>query len=668
MAGLRGNVAEARLISFPLSTVALTPSSPSLAHLNVSSILDFHSISLLSLYASQESPLLSAMAVRLAAGGDTSTQDGFNYPTSWWQVSMWLTFAPDLTPRNAATFTRVRHVLHASSGDSREPERGGPRKWQSDPHLASPIFEQEKGEKHGKGEKEGPGATQDGAFPRSWLANFSQEELLLSQAFADYWQEEAVSAMQHSWRGYKLFAWGHDELLPLSKKHKDWIGAGVTLIDSLSTLWLMGLHEEFRQGEAWVRQYLDLDKAGRGSVFEITIRLLAGLLSAHALSGSRVFLDKAKDLGMRLLQGFVTPAGFFLREIVLGNGTAVLDTEAPILSEQGSIQLEMRYLSYLTKDNRFQRAADRALRAIRKAAEASEVHLLPCRLSKTDPPLFSGYKISMSSESDSYYEYLLKQYIQTNETEQHFLDGWVSAVRDMFEYLTSETKVSRLLFLFEVEGPARHFFHHHLTCFVPGMVLLGVHVLEKDHNRQLWSGMNVTAAELARWRSQAHGLARTCYHMYARSPTGVGPEFVRLKPEMEMEDKEDLTYPARGAHYLLRPEAVESLYYLHYFTGDPRYRVWGAAMLQAILTHCKTDVAFAALEAVTEVPPKRLDQMESFWTAETLKYFFMLFAQPTHPDAASGPQTGWLDLSKWVLTTEAHPFPILQNFSRAPFV
>ncbi|CAM9913317.1 unnamed protein product, partial [Hapterophycus canaliculatus] len=100
-------------------------------------------------------------------------------------------------------------------------------------------------------------------------------------------------AMQHAWKGYEEFAWGADELAPRGKKAKQsWGDMGVTLVDSLDTLWLMGMKEEFWKARDWVKNSLSFSKAGDVSVFETTIRELGGLLSAYDLSRDDIFRTK----------------------------------------------------------------------------------------------------------------------------------------------------------------------------------------------------------------------------------------------------------------------------------------------------------------------------------------------------------------------------------------
>ena len=102
-------------------------------------------------------------------------------------------------------------------------------------------------------------------------------------------QQAVVKAMQWAWKGYKQFSWGHDELHPVSRSSGEWFGLGLTLIDALDTLWLMGLEKEFGEAREWVRTSLSagLSKSQDVNLFETTIRVLGGLLSTYALSTDR---------------------------------------------------------------------------------------------------------------------------------------------------------------------------------------------------------------------------------------------------------------------------------------------------------------------------------------------------------------------------------------------
>ena len=107
-------------------------------------------------------------------------------------------------------------------------------------------------------------------------------------------QQAVVEMFRHAWKGYTQFAWGKDELLPLTKKGTTSYGMGLTIIDSLDTMWLMGLTEEFQKARDWVAQSLDIAGNHREvSLFETNIRVLGGLLAAYHLSNDGIFLEKA---------------------------------------------------------------------------------------------------------------------------------------------------------------------------------------------------------------------------------------------------------------------------------------------------------------------------------------------------------------------------------------
>lgn len=169
-------------------------------------------------------------------------------------------------------------------------------------------------------------------------------------------------AMEHAWSAYERYAWGRDELKPLSKRgHDNWGGMGVTLVDSLDTLWLMGMKDEFWRGRDWVRDHLTFENTGQVSFFETTIRELGGLLAAYDLSGDDTFLTKAKDLGDRLSHAFDTPSG-------LPKGQVNLHTGSPgggwtgsnsVLAEIGTVQVEFNYLSEKTGDPKYSKMANK---------------------------------------------------------------------------------------------------------------------------------------------------------------------------------------------------------------------------------------------------------------------------------------------------------------------
>ena len=106
-------------------------------------------------------------------------------------------------------------------------------------------------------------------------------------------QEEVIGAFKHAWKAYKMYAWGKDELKPVSKNSNEWFNLGLTLVDALDTMWLMGLTEEFSEAREWVEKEMVIAQDKDVNLFETTIRVLGGLLSAFHLTNDTVFLDRA---------------------------------------------------------------------------------------------------------------------------------------------------------------------------------------------------------------------------------------------------------------------------------------------------------------------------------------------------------------------------------------
>merc|ERR1719199_1923555 len=127
----------------------------------------------------------------------------------------------------------------------------------------------------------------------------------------------------------------------------------------------MGLSSEFEEAAKWVENKLDFDNSDEEvSVFELIIRALGGLLGAHSLSRRPTFLTRATELAERLLPALNTSSGLPLPKWNIARGSGTPSTEPTILAEAGSMQLELRYLTEHTGDQRFQRAGDNSMTAI----------------------------------------------------------------------------------------------------------------------------------------------------------------------------------------------------------------------------------------------------------------------------------------------------------------
>jgi len=434
-----------------------------------------------------------------------------------------------------------------------------------------------------------------------------------------------VAAMRHSWAGYRRYAWGRDELRPLSKGYTNWDcsasscrSLGLTMIDGLDTLWVMGLKKEFQEAVDYIAANLTFDHDMKVSVFETTIRFLGGLLSAYDLSGKAVLLQRATDLGDRLVKAWTTSVCPFPL-INLQTGQAAQWGWAGgsfILAEVASLQLELRVLSLRTRNPMYDEKGTAVLRALH-GRQKDFGGLLPTML-RADGS-FAGSSVSLGAFGDSAYEYLLKLWV---------LNGDQQAL-EMFR--AAKAAIVKRMLIHTPKGTAVGFLNNqmlrreteHLTCFAGGMFAMAYHYGVGDE------------ADL----QTAKDLAAFCHNMH-RTPTGLPPDTVTVLP--------DGGFRATNPKYILRPETVETYFYLWRVTKDPKYRDWGWELLEACNKHLRVEAGYAGARDVGAIggPSYELnDKMESFWLAETLKYLYLLFSDDTV-----------LPLDEYVFNTEAHPF------------
>src|SRR5882724_2807100 len=152
----------------------------------------------------------------------------------------------------------------------------------------------------------------------------------------------------HAWNNYERYAWGHDALRPLSKTPHDWYGQSLlmTPVDALDTLILMKLDADVAKAKALIVNELSFDRDIYVKNFEITIRLLGGLLSSYQLTGDKRLLHLAEDLGDRLLPVFDSPTGMPYRYVNLKSGKVRGAESNP--AETGTLLIEFGTLAKLT--------------------------------------------------------------------------------------------------------------------------------------------------------------------------------------------------------------------------------------------------------------------------------------------------------------------------------
>ncbi len=253
----------------------------------------------------------------------------------------------------------------------------------------------------------------------------------------------------HAWGGYKQYAWGHDELQPLTKSYRDWYAptkgtkgpaAGepgsasllMTPVDALDTMVLMGLNDEADKARELIDTKLSFDKDIYVKNFEITIRLLGGLLSSYQLTGDKRLLDLANDLGTRLLPAFNSPTGMPYVFVNLKTGATKGVESNP--AEIGSLLIEFGTLSKLTGKPVYYDKAKRALLEVydRRSPIGLVGSSINVETGKWIDPVSH-----ISGGIDSYYEYLLKCSIlfHDNDCEQM----WKTSIAALNKYVADPT-------------------------------------------------------------------------------------------------------------------------------------------------------------------------------------------------------------------------------------
>jgi len=472
------------------------------------------------------------------------------------------------------------------------------------------------------------------------VINATKVEKLNNDTLARERREIIRDAMKHTWSGYRKYAWGKDELKPVKKEGRNnYGGMGTTLVDSLDTLWLMGMYDEFWEARDWVRDELDHDAVADISVFETTIRSLGGLLAAYDWSGDEVFLEKADDLGSRLVRAFDSPSGIPYGNTALNRNhsyNTAWTGESSILAELGTLQLEFRHLAKATGKQHYADKANKVFEVMKTIEPDHGLYPIFVK-NQGKEPIFSYDKISFGAMGDSFYEYLLKVWIQGGKAESMYRDMWDRSMDGLHKYLLQKSTPSGLYYLADLVDKKLDHKMDHLACFMGGALALGAYT---DPN-----GLDSPRAK--RDLQTGKALAYTCYQMYTRTLTGISPEFVIFSKG------EDIGIGS-ATHNMLRPEAVETFFVLYQLTGDYTYREWGWEIFQAFEKHSRTSAGYASIPNVNSVFREPKDQMESFFIAETLKYLYLLQDPDTPIDI----------LDKHVFNTEAHPlrmFPLLDK-------
>ncbi len=405
----------------------------------------------------------------------------------------------------------------------------------------------------------------------------------------------------HAWNSYKRYAWGHDALKPLSETHLDWYDESLlmTPVDAFDTMKIMGLEEEAEEAKDLIFSRLSFDKDMKVQHFEVSIRILGGLISSYQLDGDNRFLDLAVDLADRMLPVFDSPTGMPYRFVNLKTGKTSGRITNP--AEIGTYMLEYGTLSKLTGKDIYYEKAKRATVGLYE--RKSDLGLVGS-LIDVNTGIWIIKDSHVGGGIDSYYEYLLKSWLLFED--QDFKNMWENSIRAVNSHVADESTGD--LWYGHVNmnsGRRTSTVFGALYAFFPGLLALG--------------------GDLER----AARLEDSCHKMWTLH--GIEPEIINYR-------KMRVIY----GPYQLRPEIIESAYYLYHYTSDEKYRMMGSVYFNSLVKYCRVDSGYAALGDVRT--KKKIDGMESYFLAETMKYFYLLFSPP-----------GEFNLEKAIFNTEAHP-------------
>ncbi|MGA8730858.1 MAG: glycoside hydrolase family 47 protein [Terracidiphilus sp.] len=410
----------------------------------------------------------------------------------------------------------------------------------------------------------------------------------------------------HAWNGYKKYAWGHDSLKPLSRQPFDWYGQGhsllMTPIDALDTLILMDLKPQADDARRLIDSKLNLDQDIYVKDFEITIRLLGSLTACYELTGDKRLLELADDLGRRMLPMFNSPTGMPYEYVNLRTGAVSGNRSNP--AEIGSLLLEYGTLARLTGKQEYYDKAKRAVVELYK--RRSPIGLVGSEID-VETGAWTDKTAGIMGGIDSYYEYLLKASILFGD--QDCAHMWQESEASINKYLADRRTNGLWYGQADMNTGARtQTYYGSLDAFFPAVLALGGDV------------------------KRAAELQDSSYAMW---------NLAGIEPERLDYSTMQITDPS----YALRPEIIESTYYLYHYTHDAKYLAMGQTYFDGLVKYCRTDEGYAALSDVRS--KVKSDSMESFFFAETLKYLYLLYA----PEST-------LDFDSIVFNTEAHPLKL----------
>ncbi|KAL0937889.1 Endoplasmic reticulum mannosyl-oligosaccharide 1,2-alpha-mannosidase 1 [Colletotrichum truncatum] len=501
-------------------------------------------------------------------------------------------------------------------------------------------------------------------------------------------QQAVKESFSKAWASYREHAWLSDELTPISGGRRNTFGGwAATLVDSLDTLWIMDMKNEFSDAVA-AAATIDFTKTDLEeiNVFETNIRYLGGFLSAFDLSGDVRLLRKAAEVGEMLYKAFDTPNRMPITRWKVGDaakGVAQKISGGELVAEIGSLSMEFTRLSVLTGDPKWWDATQRIMELFEAQQNRTNLPgMWPLVVDPEKEIFYKGDDFTLGAMADSLYEYLPKMAALIGGRSPMYKSMYEAAIAPAIEHnlfrpmtpggddiLIAGQVHSRAS---ESDPESRHIElepqGQHLVCFMGGLMALGGKLF--NHEDQVSLARRLVDGCVYAYRAFPHGVMPETFYMVPCPSKDVSTscawdEALWKKHVLQRAGKGDDDDENRSAddiirderlvegfsavpdkRYILRPEAIESVFVMYRATAHEALRESAWDMWTAIDNMTSTELANTAVWDVTvKDKPPAADSMESFWMGETLKYFYLIFSEP-----------GLVSLDEFVFNTEAHPF------------
>jgi mannosyl-oligosaccharide alpha-1,2-mannosidase len=471
------------------------------------------------------------------------------------------------------------------------------------------------------------------------------------------------------WNAYEKYAFGSDELQPLTQEATDnWYGWGVTIVDGIDTAIVMNLTDVVEKQLSFISTVdFTTPKSEPVELFDTNIRYLGGLLSAYDLLVSGQYgsydkhlidalLSQAVVLADKLAFGFNTSSGLSSANVdfstnmisqstyTVGNTTYYSVNTA----QAGTFLVEWYRLASLTGNTTYRSLVDKGESYLVNPSPAAFYPGLPGTQFGTTHGNMLNYGGGWHSEVDSFLEYLIKAYHYTaDKTTSEYANFWLAATNSTEAYLAQHpygwpdlTFISYMDDSGTLTGTMDDY-----SCFAGGNFLLGCKVLDEP-----WlCDLGIAASD-------------GCHQTYNTTITGLGGFYWGW---YNSSDNTQSYYPEENTDAAARkqaskdgyfvfdgdegwssfPEAIESWFHAYRITGEERWADYVWEVFLAINETARNDVAFASV-GNSNMPfgGSQSNSLDSFFFAEVLKYIYLTFA---------GPDV--VNLNEWVFNTECHP-------------